>query len=58
MIIDDVDNLVLCCGSVPNVSSEDEDRWLNLPVTLLGDCLAPRTAEEAVYDGLKYAMNI
>ena len=58
MIIDDVDNLVLCCGSVPNVSSEDEDRWLNLPVTLLGDCLAPRTAEEAVYDGLKYAMDI
>lgn len=58
MIIDGVDNLVLCCGSIPNVSHEDEDRWLNLPVTLLGDCLAPRTAEEAVYDGLKYAMDI
>jgi 2,4-dienoyl-CoA reductase-like NADH-dependent reductase (Old Yellow Enzyme family)/thioredoxin reductase len=58
MILDGVDHLVLACGGVPNVSPEDEDRWHGLPVTLIGDCLAPRTAEEAVYDGLKSAMVI
>ncbi len=58
MILDDVDHLVLSCGGIPNVSPEDEDRWLDLPVTLIGDCLAPRTAEEAVYDGLKSAISI
>lgn len=58
MILDGVDHLVLACGGVPNVSPEDEDRWHGLPVTLIGDCLAPRTAEEAVYDGLKSAMAI
>lgn len=58
MIVDGVDHLVLSCGGIPNVSSEDEDRWHNLPLTLIGDCLAPRTAEEAVYDGLKSAMDI
>lgn len=58
MIVDDVDHLVLSCGRVPNVSSDDEERWKDLPVTFIGDCLAPRTAEEAVYEGLKYAINI
>ncbi|WP_227369710.1 FAD-dependent oxidoreductase [Halomonas sp. M20] len=58
MVIDGVDHLVLACGSVPCVSPEDEDSWQDLPVTLIGDCLAPRTAEEAVYDGLKAAVDI
>lgn len=58
MVINDVDHLVLACGSVPAVSHEDEDRWQDLPVTLIGDCLAPRTAEEAVFDGLKAAVAI
>ncbi|WP_275288219.1 FAD-dependent oxidoreductase [Halomonas elongata] len=58
MVIEDVDHLVLSCGGMPNVSPEDEDRWAALPVSFLGDCLAPRTAEEAVYDGLKAAMAI
>ncbi|WP_311945798.1 oxidoreductase [Halomonas piscis] len=58
MILDGVDHLVFACGGVPNVSPEDEDRWHGLPVTLIGDCLAPRTAEEAVYDGLKSAIDI
>lgn len=58
MIIEAVDRLVLACGGEPNVSAEDEDRWHDLPVTLIGDCLAPRTAEEAVYEGLTSAMAI
>lgn len=58
MVLEAVDHLVLSCGGSPLVSPEDEDRWADLPVTLIGDCLAPRTAEEAVYDGLKAAMAI
>lgn len=58
IILNEVDHLVLSCGGMPNVSPEDEDRWEGLPITLIGDCLAPRTAEEAVYDGLKSAMSI
>ncbi|MBB3143521.1 oxidoreductase [Halomonas organivorans] len=58
MVVEGVDHLVLACGGVPNVSPDDEDRWHDLPVTLIGDCLAPRTAEEAVYDGLKAAMTL
>ncbi|MBF7055037.1 FAD-dependent oxidoreductase [Halomonas sp. KAO] len=58
MVVEGVDHLVLSCGGEPVVSPEDEDRWATLPVTLVGDCLAPRTAEEAVYDGLKAAMAI
>lgn len=56
MVVENVDHLVLSCGGVPNVSPEEEDCWQGLPVTLIGDCLAPRTAEEAVYDGLKAAI--
>lgn len=58
MVIEGVDHLVLSCGATPVVSPEDEERWAGLPVTLIGDCLAPRTAEEAVYDGLKAGMAI
>ncbi|MGP9545992.1 oxidoreductase [Psychrobacter sp. AOP7-B1-25] len=58
IILNGVDHLVLSCGGMPNTSPEDEDCWKGLPVTLIGDCLAPRTAEEAVYDGLKSAMDI
>lgn len=58
MVVEAVDQLVLSCGGAPVVSPEDEDRWAALPVTLIGDCLAPRTAEEAVYDGLKAALSI
>lgn len=58
MIVNGVDHLVLACGGIPNVSHQDEEQWKDLPVTLIGDCMAPRTAEEAVYDGLKAAIAI
>ena len=33
-------------------------RQLGIPVHLIGDALAPRTAEEAVFEGLKVATEI
>jgi 2,4-dienoyl-CoA reductase-like NADH-dependent reductase (Old Yellow Enzyme family) len=50
---EDVDTLVLCLGHEP----VDDLRAMlaqQVPeVHFIGDCLAPRTAEEAVYEGLK-----
>lgn len=56
MVIDSVDHLVLACGGSPSVSTQDEAQWSGLPITMIGDCLVPRSAEEAIYDGLKAAM--
>lgn len=53
MEISGVDTLVLSLGHVPVDGLGTELEALGIPVTQIGDCLAPRTAEEAVYDGLK-----
>ncbi len=47
-----VDTLVLCLGHVPETSLEADLRRLGVELHLAGDCLTPRTAEEAVYEGL------
>ena len=58
IICDDVDTLVLAQGHdrVSGLVAELSD--LDVPVTLIGDALSPRTAEEAVLEGLKAAMTI
>jgi pyruvate/2-oxoglutarate dehydrogenase complex dihydrolipoamide dehydrogenase (E3) component len=48
-----VDTLVLCLGHVPVETLSDSLQAMGVEVHLIGDCLAPRTAEEAVYEGLK-----
>lgn len=48
-----VDTLVLCLGHVPVETLSDSLQAQGIEVHLIGDCLAPRTAEEAVYEGLK-----
>jgi 2,4-dienoyl-CoA reductase-like NADH-dependent reductase (Old Yellow Enzyme family) len=54
--IADVDTLVLACPNVPETGLLEPIRALGIPVEPVGDCLAPRTCEEAVYEGLKAAM--
>lgn len=52
IIFENVDTLVLCLGH----ESEDELSAMLDPIAevhLIGDCLAPRTAEEAIFEGLK-----
>ncbi len=54
IIIDGIDTLVLAQGHQSN-NSLAEEISKNLPdlgMSEIGDCLAPRTAEEAVYEGL------
>ena len=53
IIFDDIQTLVLCHGHTPLNQLEAELRPLVSECLLIGDCLAPRTAEEAVFEGLK-----
>ncbi|MBD9515608.1 MULTISPECIES: FAD-dependent oxidoreductase [unclassified Pseudomonas] len=52
MLVENIDTLVLCQGHQP--VDELADAIADLAeVRRIGDCLAPRTAEEAIYEGLK-----
>jgi len=52
IIIEGIDTLVLCHGHQP-VDSLAQALEGRVDYQLIGDCLAPRTAEEAIYEGLK-----
>ncbi|WP_375700179.1 hypothetical protein [Pseudophaeobacter sp. TrK17] len=53
VICEDVETLVLCQGHTPSNAVEDMARQMGLGHHLVGDCIAPRTAEEAVLEGLR-----
>lgn len=66
IVFEGVDTLVLCYGHKPESELEaalrplpngQEDAPLAELITI-GDCMAPRTAEEAVYEGLKAGWHI
>jgi 2,4-dienoyl-CoA reductase-like NADH-dependent reductase (Old Yellow Enzyme family) len=47
-----MDTLIAAQGHQPETSMEAVLRSSGVPVTLAGDCRSPRSAEEAVYEGL------
>lgn len=51
--VEGVDTLVLCLGHRPVDDLSEAVAALGIELHMAGDCLAPRTAEEAVYDGLR-----
>jgi 2,4-dienoyl-CoA reductase-like NADH-dependent reductase (Old Yellow Enzyme family) len=53
IICDDVDTVILACGHEPDTRLELElqSAALGIPIVLAGDCLSPRSAEEAIYEG-------
>ncbi|NVZ79101.1 oxidoreductase, partial [Pseudomonas gingeri] len=57
MLFEDVDTLVLCQGHQPVDTLGDQLQGL-VEFHRIGDCLAPRTVEEAIYEGLKVAWEI
>jgi len=57
MIFEGIDTLVLCMGHQPEDSLASELAGL-VDVRRVGDCLAPRTAEEAIHDGLTVAWSL
>jgi 2,4-dienoyl-CoA reductase-like NADH-dependent reductase (Old Yellow Enzyme family)/thioredoxin reductase len=58
VVIDKVDTLVLCTGHTPVDDLSDALDDLDVEVRIIGDAASPRTAEEAVYEGLKVAAEI
>jgi 2,4-dienoyl-CoA reductase-like NADH-dependent reductase (Old Yellow Enzyme family)/thioredoxin reductase len=52
IILQQVDTVVLALGHAPESGLEAELLPLGLPMHLAGDCLSPRSAEEAVYEGM------
>jgi len=57
MIFEDIDTLVLCQGHQPVDTLAEQISDL-APVQRIGDCLAPRTVEEAIHEGLKIAAGL
>ncbi|MBT8765590.1 oxidoreductase [Metapseudomonas boanensis] len=57
MLFEEVDTLVLCQGHEPVDDLGTELQGL-VPFKRIGDCMAPRTVEEAIYEGLKVAWEI
>jgi len=56
MIFEDVDSVILAYGAASDTRLEDALSDLNIPTHLAGDCLSPRTAEEAVLEGMRAAL--
>jgi NADPH-dependent 2,4-dienoyl-CoA reductase/sulfur reductase-like enzyme len=56
VVMENVDTLVLACPNAPEDGLAGELTALVENIQIIGDCLAPRTAEEAVFEGLKAAM--
>jgi 2,4-dienoyl-CoA reductase-like NADH-dependent reductase (Old Yellow Enzyme family)/thioredoxin reductase len=54
IIAEDVDTVVMAFGHEPDARLEAElaAAGSTVPVVLAGDCLSPRSAEEAIYEGL------
>jgi 2,4-dienoyl-CoA reductase-like NADH-dependent reductase (Old Yellow Enzyme family) len=58
VVIEKVDTLVLCTGHTPVDELSDVLEEMAIESHVIGDAAAPRTAEEAVYEGLKVAAEI
>ncbi len=58
VICEETDTLVLCQGHTPVNTLEDVVRDAGIEVHLIGDCLAPRTAEEAVLEGFRAGITV
>ena len=56
--VNNYDTVVLSVGRVPNIELYEEIKNLAPTVSQIGDCLAPRTIEEATLEGLLAAVNI
>ena len=52
IVCENVDTTVLALGHEPQTALESELRDMGLRIEIAGDCLSPRSAEEAVYEGM------
>ena len=58
VVCEGVDTLVLALGHSSNTELEFILREMQIEYRLVGDCMSPRTAEEAVYEGMMAGMQV
>ena len=58
ILLEEIDTLILSLGHLAEDSLETELAALEVPTVAVGDCVVPRTAEEAVYEGLEAGWRI
>ena len=58
VVIEPVNTLVLCTGHVPVNDLYNALDDVKAEIRLIGDAASPRTAEEAVYEGLRAGMEV
>ena len=58
IICEGVDTLVMALGHQPVTGLEEELAGCSCDIHLIGDCLSPRSAEEAIYEGLMTARKL
>jgi 2,4-dienoyl-CoA reductase-like NADH-dependent reductase (Old Yellow Enzyme family) len=58
VVFEDVDTLVVCAPNRPVDGLARDAEELGIKAYLIGDALSPRTAEEAVYEGLVAAVDL
>jgi 2,4-dienoyl-CoA reductase-like NADH-dependent reductase (Old Yellow Enzyme family) len=58
IIFDAIDTLVLAMGQQAESQLEVELRAAGINPLTIGDCVVPRTAEEAIFEGMQTAMNL
>ena len=58
ILCEGTDTLVLAQGHKSETSLEQALRGMDIDTRLVGDCLSPRTAEEAIYEGYMVARSL
>ena len=58
ILCENMDTLIIAQGHRPDTALEQELAQTDVVVHLAGDCLSPRSAEEAVYEGLMAARKV
>ncbi len=58
IVCENMDTLVIVQGHQPVVTLEQDLAAMDIEVHLVGDCLSPRSAEEAVYEGVMVARSV
>ena len=58
ILCEGTDTLVLAQGHKPETSLEQALRGMDIDTRLVGDCLSPRSAEEAIYEGYMAARSL
>ena len=58
IICENMDTLVIAQGHQPVITLEQDLAEFDVETHLVGDCLSPRSAEEAVYEGLMAARKV